>query len=251
MTETQGPQRAMAIVAHPDDTEFLCGGTVARWCDEGWEVIYIVATSGDKGTRDPNLSSQELAAIREREQREAAAVLGVKEVIYLGYPDGFLEETLDLREQLVRLLRRYQPQVVVTWDGFRRNFNHRDHRVIGRVAYDAVFPAARTPLYHPEHLRQGLEPYRASELLLAGSEEPDYHVDISAYLDRKLEALRRHVSQVGDRPRREMATRLRRWHREAGKKAGYKYAESFRRLQIGGPPAEGRRRSRGAKAAAR
>jgi len=235
-TEQQDHRRAMVIMAHPDDAEFLCAGTVARWSDEGRDVYYVIATSGDKGSRDENLSHQELAALREKEQRGAARVLGVKECIFLGYADGFLEETLELREQIVRLLRKYQPEIVVTWDGFRRGFNHRDHRTVGRVTYDAVYPAARSLLFYPEHREEGLGPYRASELWLAGTDEPDHYVDITPYLDRKMEALRQHASQVGNRPEREMAKRLRRWHRELGKKGGHKYAEAFRRVQFERPP---------------
>jgi LmbE family N-acetylglucosaminyl deacetylase len=211
----------MVIMAHPDDAEFLCAGAVARWSDEGWEVYYVIVTSGDKGSRDEQLSHQELAALREREQR---------------YADGFLEETLELREQIVRLLRKYQPEIVVTWDGFRRGFNHRDHRIVGRVTYDAVYPAARSLLFYPEHRAEGLGPYRASELWLAGTEEPDHYVDITSYFDRKIKALRQHASQVGDRPGRQMLTRIRRWHRDLGKKAGCKYAEAFRRVQFSRPP---------------
>jgi LmbE family N-acetylglucosaminyl deacetylase len=244
MAEQEGPKKAMVIMAHPDDAEFLCAGSVARWCDEGWEVYYVIATSGDKGGRDESVSHQELAALREKEQRDAARVLGVSECIFLGYADGFLEESLELREQFVRLLRKYQPEVVVTWDGFRRGFNHRDHRVVGRVVYDAIYPAARSLLFHPEHREEGLGPYRASELWLAGAEEPDHYVDITPYFDQKVEALRQHASQVGDRPRRDMLRGLRRWHRGLGKKAGCRYAEAFRRVQFGQPPEPPRRARR-------
>ena len=235
MSEREGPKKAMVIMAHPDDAEFLCAGTVARWCDEGWEVYYVLVTSGDKGSRDETLSHQELAAQRESEQRDACRVLGVRECIFLGYADGFLEETLELREQLVRLMRRYQPDIVLTWDGFRRGFNHRDHRTVGRVAYDAVYPASRSLLYYPEHGEEGLGPFRASELWLAGVDEPNHYVDVTGYLGRKLDALQQHVSQVGNRPRREMEKRLRRWHRELGKRGDCKYAEAFRRVQFGTP----------------
>ncbi len=119
-----GPLTAMVIVAHPDDAEFLCGGTVAKWCAEGWTVYYVLATSGDKGTHDPELSPQELAAVREKEQRDACRVLGVKDVIFMAYPDGFLEADQEFRGEIVRLLRHYRPDVVLTWDGFRQGFNH-------------------------------------------------------------------------------------------------------------------------------
>ncbi|MHB8573844.1 MAG: PIG-L deacetylase family protein, partial [Dehalococcoidia bacterium] len=122
------PKRALGIFAHPDDAEFLCGGTVAKLCAEGWDVRYIIATSGDKGTKDLTMTPSKLAEMREAEQTAAGCALGVKECIYLRYPDGFLESDAELRGRLVRLIRRYRPDTVITWDGFRPGFNHRDHR---------------------------------------------------------------------------------------------------------------------------
>src|SRR5437764_10596018 len=142
----EGPKTLMAIMAHPDDIDFTSAGTIAKFCAEGWTVYYVLATSGDKGTHE-SYTPQELAALREQEQREAAAVLGVKDVFFLGYPDGFLEATTELRGQIVRLLRKYEVDAVLTWDGFRRGFNHADHRNIGIAARDAVFPAVRDHLY--------------------------------------------------------------------------------------------------------
>ena len=128
-------ERALIITAHPDDAEFLAGGMIAKMCDLGWDVRICVATSGDKGTRDPNMRPQELAATREAEQRAAAQVLGLRECIFWGYPDGLLIETPDLRGQVVALIRRLKPDVVISWDGFRAGFNHHDHRAIGRVVH--------------------------------------------------------------------------------------------------------------------
>lgn len=199
-----GPLTAMVIVAHPDDAEFLCGGTVAKWCGQGWTVYYVLATSGDKGTHDTDLSSQELAALREQEQRDACRVLGVREVIFLGYPDGFVQADDELRGQVVRLLRRYRPDVVLTWDGFRAGFNHNDHRAVGIAVRDAVYPAVRDHLYYPQDKEDGLEAHQVNELLLAGSDAPDYHVDISAYLEQKLEAVLCHRSQIGERSPEEL-----------------------------------------------
>jgi LmbE family N-acetylglucosaminyl deacetylase len=125
------PGKALVIMAHPDDAEFTCSGTVAKWCAEGWEVRYVLVTGGDKGTHDPEMYPEKLAAIREEEQRAACRVLGVKECIFLGYPDGFTVEGAELRGQVVRLLRLYRPDVVITWDAFRGTFNHRDHRNVG------------------------------------------------------------------------------------------------------------------------
>lgn len=229
-----GPKTLMCIMAHPDDIDFGAAGSVARWCAEGWTVYYVLATSGDKGTHDPSLSPQELAAIREEEQRAAARVLGVKEVIFLGYPDGFLQATPELRGDIVRLLRKYKPDVVLTWDGFRPAFNHHDHRNIGIAVRDAVFPAVRDHLYYPEHAGEGLEPaFRVNEMLLAGSDSPDYFVDISAYIEKKVDAILCHASQVQTRDREEMLRRLRQQGRRRGRRG---LVESFKRVRVGRPP---------------
>ncbi len=142
--------RALVVTAHPDDAEFLAGGTIAKLCDMRLDVTLCVATSGDKGTRDVSLRPQELAAMREAEQRAAAKVLGLHHVVFWGMPDGFLEENHELRGNVVRLIRTLRPDLVITWDGFRPGFNHTDHRVIGRAVRDALFPAAHDPHYYPE-----------------------------------------------------------------------------------------------------
>ncbi len=230
MTDDFRPERALVIVAHPDDAEFLCGGTVARLADQGCEVFYLLATSGDKGTKDASLTPQELAAIREREQRSAAAILGVRQCFFLGYPDGELEETLELRGQIVRYIRQLQPNVVLTWDGFRTGFNHRDHRVVGRVVRDAVYPAAHDPLYHPELRELGLDPHRIDELWLFGTEEPDHHVDIGPYLERKIDALLAHESQMRGRTRDDLRKLWNARAKEVKQRTGFRFAESFRRI---------------------
>ena len=230
-----GPKTLMAIMAHPDDIDFGSAGSVARWCAEGWTVYYVLATSGDKGTHDANLSPQELAAIREEEQRAAARVLGVKDVIFLGYPDGFLQATPELRGDIVRLFRKYKPDVVLTWDGFRPAFNHHDHRNIGIAVRDAVFPAVRDHLYYPEHAVQGLEPsFRVDEMLLVGSDAPDYFVDISGFIEKKVDAILCHASQVQSRDRDEMLKRMRQQGRRPFRGRGL--VESFKRVRIGRPP---------------
>ncbi|MPZ24211.1 MAG: PIG-L family deacetylase [Dehalococcoidia bacterium] len=221
------PTSAMVVVAHPDDAEFMCGGTVARWCAEGWDVWYVLATSGDKGTRDLEVDGQYLAAVREREQREAGKALGLREVIFLGHPDGFLVNSHELRGQVVRLLRRYRPNVVITWDPFASRLNHTDHRIIGQATLDAAFPASRDHLYYPrDYAEDGMEPHRVADLLLAASASPDYHVDVTAHLGTKLDALMKHESQIGQRTREDI---LKRW---SGKTAH----ESFRRIHLGSLP---------------
>ncbi len=223
-----GPLTAMVIVAHPDDAEFLCGGTVAKWCAEGWTVYYVLATSGDKGTHDKALSHQELAAIREQEQRDACNVLGVKEVIFLGHPDGFLQPDVELRGEVVRLLRQYRPDVVITWDGFRSGFNHSDHRAVGIAVRDAVYPAVRDHLYYPNDKEDGLDAHQVNEMLMSGSDDPDYRVDISDHLETKLEAILCHKSQIGGTPEEVR----KRWTERMRSAGNGRAMESFKRVSI-------------------
>lgn len=224
-------KRALVIVAHPDDAEFLCAGSVARWVSEGWDVGYVLVTSGDKGSSDEEMTSERLAVIREDEQRAAAKVLGVSTCVFLGHPDGFVEDTAELRGELVREIRRFKPDVVVTWDPYRLGHNHRDHRLTGQAALDAAYPLSRSRLYYPEHLAEGLEPHRAKEALLAGSDRANYHVDVSDFFRTKMKALRCHKSQLGRYPFSEVRKRVRQRMAEAGKEAGFKLAEGFHRLE--------------------
>ncbi|MPZ50395.1 MAG: PIG-L family deacetylase [Dehalococcoidia bacterium] len=218
-----GPLTLMAVMAHPDDIDFGSAGSIAKWCDEGWTVYYVLATSGDKGTHDPDMTRQELAALREEEQRAAARVLGVKDVIFLGYPDGFLQATPELRGQIVRLFRTYKPDVVMTFDGFRPSFNHNDHRNIGIAVRDAVYPATRDRLYYPEHATAGLAPeHRVNEMLLTGADKPDYFVDVSAYIEKKADAMLAHHSQISSHDRDALIKRLRSGRR----------TETFKRVRI-------------------
>lgn len=225
------PKRALVIVAHPDDAEFLCAGTVARWVSEGCEVRYVLVTSGDRGTHDPEMNSERLAQIREKEQRAAARALGVKECVFLGYPDGFVEDTAELRGSIVREIRRFRPDVAITWDPYRRGHNHRDHRLTGQAALDALYPLSRSHLYYPEHLEEGLEPHRVEEALLAGTDQPNYHVDVTDFFDKKMKALRYHKSQFSRYPFKEVRKRVRKRMAEVGKEAGFKLAEAFHQIE--------------------
>ena len=229
----QQPKRALVVMAHPDDAEFLCAGTVAKLCAEGWQVWYCLATSGDKGTKDPEMTRERLAGIREQEQRDACRILGVQDVIFLRHPDGFLENTHEFRGEIVRVIRELKPDTVITWDGFRRGFNHNDHRNVGIATYDAVYPASRDPLYYPEQIEEGLDWHRVGELLLAGSDEPDYFVDISDHFDTKIEALLAHISQVArDEPREKWVDGFRKRVTEGAEQSGIAYAEAFRRVTL-------------------
>lgn len=194
-----GTTSALVVMAHPDDNEFVCGGTVAYLAERGWSVHIVVTTSGNKGTKDIAMTPQRLASTREEEQRRAAAILGADEPTFLGFPDGYIENTNELRGLIVRQLRIHRPDLVITWDGFRPGFNHRDHRRTGRATYDAIYPAADDHLYYPRDKDEGLEPYRPRVLLLAGTHEPDYDVDISSVLRTKIRSIMAHTSQMGGR----------------------------------------------------
>ena len=221
----------LVVIAHPDDAEFSCGGTIAKLAREGKNIWYVLATSGDKGTSDRTLVPWELAALREVEQRNAAAALGAKGCLFLGYPDGFLEDKADLRGKLVRVIRALQPDILITWDGYARRFNHRDHRTIGTSVLDAAFPLARDHLAYPEHLvEEGLETHKVGEAWLVGADEQDYYVDIGDYFHQRMQAIACHVSQVGAREPAAFEEQMRERARETGKKVGMEYAEGFRRI---------------------
>ncbi|PKB80790.1 MAG: hypothetical protein BZY88_08060 [SAR202 cluster bacterium Io17-Chloro-G9] len=226
------PQRVLVITPHPDDAEAWCGGTVARWIKEGAEVHYVLCTDGGKGTFDSQVSPQELTAIRDAEQREAAKILGVNEIVALGHPDGELEDTDDFRRELVRQIRLVKPDVVICPEPYRRNLAwHRDHRIAGQVAIDAVFPYARDHLHLKELWEEeGLEPHKTGTVLLWGAEQPDTHMDIGDFIALKIQALSVHHSQMSGRSRSEIEEFVR--ERAAGESAGqdFDYAEAFRKL---------------------
>lgn len=228
------PDRAMVIVAHTDDAEFLVAGTAALWSREGTEVTYVIVTNGDKGSDDPDMTSEQLVVIRQAEQRRAAASLGVKEVLFLGYQDSMLQPTLELRRDLARVIRAYRPHTVVTFDPTTRfitdNYpNHPDHRAAGDAAVDAVFPAARDRLTFPELLEEGLEPHKVKELWLGASSSPNHWVDIEPVLEQKIAALRMHESQLNKFPLEEFIPEM---SRAEARGSPYTFAESFRRLVL-------------------
>ena len=196
------PLRVLVVLAHPDDPEFFCGGTVARWASEGREIYYCLLTRGDKGADDPGVDPAELAETREREQRAAAKVLGVREVSFLNYEDGNLTADLPTRKDVVRVIRTVRPDIVVTCDPtnvYGQFVNHVDHRMAGQVTLDAVYPAARSALYFPElYDKEGLEPHKVHELYIAGPVHPNLVIDVTDFLDLKITALFEHRSQIDD-----------------------------------------------------
>lgn len=221
----------LVVTPHPDDAEGGAGGTIARWTKQGRKVVLIVCTNGDKGTSDRNVKPEDLVKIRTEEQRQAAAVLGIADVVFLRFPDQGLEDCSEFREKLVRQIRTHRPETVVTIDPYRRYIRHRDHTVCGRVTLDAIFPYARDHLAYPEHLREGLEPHRVREIYLWSSEEPDAFLDITETFTTKMDALYCHASQM-KRPRAEREAETRARYAEIGKKVGVSLAEPFKRIEI-------------------
>ncbi len=227
------PKRAMSIHAHPDDQEFSIAGTLARWAKTGCEIVSVVITSGDAGSNDPKHGAAykaTLARIREREQKSANKVLGIKESIFLGYPDGELEPTLALRKQLTQLIRQHKPDTVVIGDPqgvFYGNgyINHPDHRAAAQAALYAVFPSAETRLIFTDLLEAGHEPHKVKRVYVHGAEKSDTWVDVTDTMDVKLEALKKHASQLGEW---DPEKTLREWAEEAGKEKGFKYAEAYK-----------------------
>ncbi len=232
MTEpSERPQRVMVIAAHPDDPEFGCAGTVAKWAREGKEVTYLLLTSGDKGSRDLRTPPGELAAQREVEQRAAAEELGVRQVVFLRHPDGLLENTLALRRELAGYIRECQPDVVLTIDPWRRYQLHPDHRVAGQAALDAIY-AAREWYVFPEQLLGDRKPWRVKDVYLFWTDKADYWEDISCCIEDRIEALKRHTSQVGERLDR-LGDRIREGARNVGKEANLEYAEALKHFTLG------------------
>lgn len=229
------PARFMVITAHPDDSEFGPAGTAARWIDGGAEGWLVVCTAGDQGGEDPGQDPLELAAIREAEQRAAAAIIGYAGVTFLNGPDGALANDLALREQLVREIRRFRPDAVLATDPevlFYRDggVNHADHRAAGMAAVDAVYPAARNPMAFPWLARDGLAKHVVRRIYLFWSNRPTVRVDITTTLDRKIAALRAHESQLREPERIEAW--IREWAREEGEPIGVAAAEALRVVVI-------------------
>jgi LmbE family N-acetylglucosaminyl deacetylase len=209
MLETPVPttpegDRVLVVMAHPDDAEFGCGGTIAKWAAAGKEINYVLCTSGDKGSSDPNISPYKLAQQRRVEQVNAAHALGARDVAFLSYEDGTLRNTLELRRDIVREIRRFKPDAVLCQDptmrfGGHRYLNHPDHRAAGDACLDAVYPSARDPHVFPELLVEGFEAHKVREVFMSTMQNPDVWIDVSECFERKLEGLRQHTSQVGSR----------------------------------------------------
>ncbi|MBI4036093.1 PIG-L family deacetylase [Candidatus Daviesbacteria bacterium] len=235
------PKCVLAVGAHPDDIDIGCSGTVAKYISEGHTVYYLVLTDGSKGSEDPKISSKELTRIRRAEQQAAADTLGVKKVFFLDFVDGELENSPELKKEIIKVIRSIKPNTVICWDPTlyydeTRSFvNHPDHRVGGEATMDCVYPFARNARTFPELLEQGLESHCVEELLLINFSKANYFVDISKVIDKKIEALFKHESQFTDL--KAFGERIKEMNKIAGKKAKpkVKYAEGYIRLILRPP----------------
>lgn len=239
MTEEQNgqqPLRVLGVFAHPDDPEFFAGATFAKWAADGAEITFVVATSGDKGSADPEMTSEKLAAMREIEEQNAANVLGVKEVVFLRYKDGELFPTLELRRDITRMIRMKKPDIVVTLDPVNwyssYGINHPDHRAIGAATLEAVFPTARDRLNFIEMERdEGLDVHKALTVYIAGAVEPNLTVDVTDSVETQIKSLYEHKTQISDME--GMATRIRERSLDSDAPPEYpRHIEKFRVIKL-------------------
>lgn len=222
--------RVLVIFSHPDDAEFSAAATIALLALSGAAVDYLVTTDGGKGTEDPSVTPAQLSLTREAEQRAAADVLGVGEIVHLGYPDGYLIPSLELRRDIVRQIRRHRPNVVIAQNPTRRMdvnpfIGHPDHLATGEATLAAVYPAARDRLNFPELVDEGFEPWKVRQVLVSGVERPNLYLDVSGTFELGLSALMRHASQIADP--QTVADRVRQRAEELGRAAGMPLANAF------------------------
>ncbi len=238
MSESELNKVAMVVVAHEDDAEFACAGTIATWVKDGWDAYYVICADGGSGGSDNATdvgpeARQRIVETRKQEQRDAGAVLGLKDVYFLGYPDGQLEPSLEMRRDIVRLLRTHKPSRVIcqspdrSWTpSYILQMYHRDHLIAGRATLEAIYPASQNPWDFPELMQEGLKPHKVSEVYIAGAPAQNFGVDITPVMDIKMQALRAHVSQF-ENGIEEIEKLIREFGSEIGKKYGYTYAEEF------------------------
>jgi LmbE family N-acetylglucosaminyl deacetylase len=229
----ENPEHVLVLMAHPDDPEFAAGGLLAQWSRAGSQITYVIVTDGSTGSDDPEMTGPKLAAIRETEQRAAAGVLGVNEIIFLGYPDGGVFNTQALRRDLVRQIRKYRPDLVITHDPTARligdtRINHPDHLAVGDTALNAVFPLARDRLSFPELLEEGLEPHKVMTVYLGMTDQPNFIADISATFEIKISALKEHKTQIGDPA--QLKGRLTAYSQEIAADHPFTLGEPYRRI---------------------
>ena len=226
------PERVLVVVPHPNDSEFWCAGSIAKWIREGATARYVVCSDGGRGTSDPSISREDLVATRAKEQVEAVRELGVQELVSLGHSDGELEDVDDFRRELVRQIRQVRPDVVVCPEPYRKNLAwHRDSRITGQVTLDAVFPCARDHLHFEELWRdEGLEPHKTGTVLFWGTETPDTFVDIGDTMGVKAKAVRASGTRLAGRSDEDVSTFLEQFGQEGAGDSGATYGEAFRKI---------------------
>tara|TARA_A100001037_G_scaffold306852_1_gene357186 strand:- start:24274 stop:24993 length:720 start_codon:yes stop_codon:yes gene_type:complete len=235
MNESKSNKSAMVVVAHADDAEYGCSGTVAKLCAEGYEVVYVLCTDGSKGSSDITISSQELSKIRQHEQVEAGKVLGLKDVVFLNFEDSILEPTLELRKAIAAEIRRHKPNILIcpypmrNLEGRGWGVGHPDHIAAGEAALSAVFPTARDHLSFPELLKEGLEPHNVEEVWIMGHPDPDLWVDVTSHIDTSINALLKHDSQI-PYSREEVTKSMKERRSLTAVGQGYDFAEAFRKI---------------------
>ena len=236
-TQEREFKRGMVVVAHADDAEYGCSGTVAKLCSEGWEMVYVLCTDGSKGSSDREMTREELVRIRREEQINAGKALGLKDIAFLDYEDSMLEPTLELRRDIAREIRRHRPDVLIcnhplrTLDG-GWGIGHPDHLASGEAALAAVFPTARDHMTFPELLEAGFEPHKVAEVWIMGHPEPDLWIDVSDHMDTAVKAIMQHVTQVDSSSEEETGKMMREWRRRPAVGKGMQYAEAYKRYNF-------------------
>ena len=228
-------KRGLVVVAHADDAEYVCSGTVARLIAEGWDIAYVLCTDGSKGSSEDGMTEEKLASIRKKEQQDAGKVLGLSNVTFLGYPDSYLTPNLDVRKDVAREIRRQKPDVVICQypmrvldGGFRSG--HPDHMAAGEAALAAIFPTARDHMTFPELIEEGFQPHKVAEAWIMGHPEPDLWVDITDHMETSVKALTCHVSQMSGQTFDEVYERMVEMRAERGKGVGMPQAHTFKRI---------------------
>lgn len=227
-------QKVLVVLAHPDDPEFFCGGTLTKWANEGHEIAYCLLTKGDKGVNDHFKGTEDIRQLRIDEQFRAAAVIGAKNITFFDYEDGYLTPNLDIRRDVTRVIRQEKPDIVITCDPtnyyLRDSYiNHPDHRAAGQVVIDAVFPAAQNELFFPELIQEeNLAPHHVKEVWISLPKEPNISIDITDTWDNKITALMEHASQIGEKEK--FLKRMRARRTEDSSDENPRFEEIFRRI---------------------
>lgn len=230
------PKVVLAVGAHPDDSDVSASGSLSKYASMGAKVYYLILTDGRNGSSDKSISQEELMEARIKEQSNAAKAVGAETPIFLSFPDGGLEPTLEVKKEIVKVIRRTKPDLVITMDPLmfyspgRGMINHPDHRAAGEATLAAVFPLARDHLAYPDLIKEGLMEHRVSHVLLTSFDGGDYAEDISKFIDHKIKALMAHSSQFGDG--KGVAERIKQWNKTTGATHGYDYAETFKRIDL-------------------